>query len=163
MTLPAATAAQLERIREQVLTQKPHWGDAETRIPVERYFAPDIWQGEVARLFRPLPLIAAHSSELAPGQVLAHDSYGVPMLLSRDSEGIVRAFLNVCRHRGMRLVESAQCAQTQASMVCPYHGWTYMLDGRLRHMLHAEAFERCAEGARDLVALPCAERHGLVW
>ena len=163
MDLPAATAAQLECLRAQLLREKPQWGDRETHIPVGRYFDEAIWRAEIAALFRPLPLVAAHSSELGNGQVLAHDGYGVPMLLSRDGEGTVRAFLNVCRHRGMRLVDSTGCAQSRGSVVCPYHGWTYKLDGRLRHMLHAEAFDDCAAGGRDLVALPCVERHGLVW
>ncbi|MDB5872532.1 MAG: hypothetical protein JWQ07_1974 [Ramlibacter sp.] len=163
MTLPASTAAQLESIRVQVASQQPRWGDAETHIPVQRYLSPEIWRAEVQGLFRSLPLIAAHSSEIAPGQVLPNDSYGVPLLLARDAHGELRAFLNVCRHRGMRLVEDTGRAQPKASVVCPYHGWTYKLDGGLRHMLHAEAFDPCPAGARDLVALPCAERHGLVW
>jgi phenylpropionate dioxygenase-like ring-hydroxylating dioxygenase large terminal subunit len=163
MTLPTSTAAQLSRIREQLVRKEAQWGDRESRIPVERYFSPQIWQAEIEQLFRSLPLIAAHSSEIAPGQVMAHDGYGVPMLLARDGEGTLRAFLNVCRHRGMRLVESSAAASKRASVVCPYHGWTYKLDGTLRHMPHAQAFDACPEGARDLVPLPCAERHGLVW
>ena len=163
MPLPASTAGQIERIRVQVAEGRPRWGDAETHIPVGRYFSPAIWQAEIDGLFRSLPLIAAHSSEIAPGQVLAGDGYGVPLLLARDAEGTLRAFLNVCRHRGMRLVDAGGAAQARASIVCPYHGWTYKLDGGLRHMLHAEAFDACPPGGRDLVQVPCAERHGLVW
>ena len=163
MPLPAAVADQLERIRTQCREQRAQWGDRETRIPVERYYSEVVWQAEVQHLFRRLPLVAAHSSELAPGQVIAHDSYGVPMLLTRDASGEARAFLNVCRHRGMRLVEAGADAQSRPSIVCPYHGWTYRLDGELRHMLHAEAFDACPAGERNLVALPCAERHGLIW
>jgi phenylpropionate dioxygenase-like ring-hydroxylating dioxygenase large terminal subunit len=163
MSLPPSISAQLARIREQLVRKHPQWGDRESRIAVERYFSPALWQAEIEHLFRPLPLIAAHGSEIAPGQVLAHDGYGVPMLLARDNDGTVRAFLNVCRHRGMRLVESSEVACKRASMVCPYHGWTYKLDGALRHMPHAQAFDACAQGERDLVALPCAERHGMVW
>lgn len=162
--LPFASAAALERIRVQLATGRADWQastEAEARIPVERYFAEDAWRAELRSLFGPLPLIAAHASELAPGQVLAHDGYGVPLLLSRDANGAVRCFLNVCRHRGMRLVEAAATAQPRASLVCPYHGWTYQLDGRLRHRLHAEAFDACPD--EGLVAVPCAERHGLVW
>ena len=162
MDLPPAIARQLAAIRSQLRAHRPQWGDTVSTIPVERYFAPAIWQAEIDHLFRPLPLVAAHASELAPGQVLAHDSYGVPLLLTRDMHGEVRAFLNVCRHRGMRLV-TAGTAEGRASVVCPYHGWTYHLDGRLRHRLHAEAFDACPAGETDLVALPCAERHGLVW
>jgi len=63
----------------------------------------------------------------------------------------------------MRLVEPAQASGQRTSVVCPYHGWTYGLDGRLRHMLHAEAFDACPAGMRDLAQLPCVEAHGLIW
>jgi phenylpropionate dioxygenase-like ring-hydroxylating dioxygenase large terminal subunit len=95
--------------------------------------------------------------------VLAHDDYGVPLLLTRDADGRFRAFLNVCRHRGMRLVAASGKAEPRASVVCPYHGWTYKLDGALRHRLHAEAFDDCPAADTNLVALPCEERHGLLW
>ncbi|WHZ11636.1 MAG: hypothetical protein OJF60_002075 [Burkholderiaceae bacterium] len=165
--LPSATAALLARVRDQLASGRAEWQDSavsEARIPVERYYASEIWQAELQALFRPLPLIVAHGSEIAPGQVLANDGYGMPLLLTRDTAGQLRCFLNVCRHRGMRLVQAGGAAQARASVVCPYHGWAYRLDGALRHRLHAEAFDdgSCAAG-RDLVALPCAERHGLVW
>ena len=163
---PAVTAALLERIRVQLASGQPDWkasDAAETHIPVERYFSPEVWQAELQGLFRALPLIAGHSTELAPGQAMAHDGFGVPLLLSRDADGTLRCFLNVCRHRGMRLVEAAGGAQSKNSLVCPYHGWTYRLDGELRHMLHADSFDACPEGARNLMPVPCAERHGLIW
>ena len=166
MPLPRHTAAQLERIRTQVVAGRLEWQDsaaAVTPIPVENYMSPQVHAAEVERLFRPLPLIAGHSSELAPGQVMANDDYGVPMLLTRDAEGRFRAFLNVCRHRGMRLVANTGHAEPRTSVVCPYHGWTYRLDGALRHRLHAEAFDACSAADTRLVALPCEERHGLFW
>ncbi len=162
-TLPRGTASQLDRIRAQLARKEPEKAEHEAHIPADRYFSPEVWQSEIEKLFRPLPLIAAHSSEIAPGQALAHDAYGVPILLTRDADGRLHAFLNVCRHRGMRLAENTAQAQPRASLVCPYHGWTYQLDGKLRHMLRADAFDACPAGTRDLVALPCAERHGLVW
>lgn len=172
-TLPTAAAAMMARIRVQLATGQADWQtctDAEAKIPAGNYFDPAVWQAEQQHLFRALPLIAAHSSELAPGQVLAHDSYGLPLLLSRDSEGQVRCFLNVCRHRGMRLEGSTvsptqmpQAARSCTGVVCPYHGWAYKLDGSLRHMPHADAFDTCPPGERGLVTLPCAERHGLIW
>jgi phenylpropionate dioxygenase-like ring-hydroxylating dioxygenase large terminal subunit len=96
--------------------------------------------------------------------VFANDDYGVPMLLTRDGDGRFAAFLNVCRHRGMRLVANSGAAESRASVVCPYHGWTYRLDGVLRHRLNADAFDRdCGADAENLVPLPCEERHGLLW
>jgi glycine betaine catabolism A len=164
-TIPPHTASMLARVRTQCQTQRSEWQDcqdAETSVAVDRYTSADIYQQEINELFRSLPLIAAHSSELQAGQVLAHDGYGVPILLSRDKEGVVRAHLNVCRHRGTRLVESA-VAIAKGSIVCPYHGWTYQLDGKLRHRLHAESFDKKSCEDEDLVALPCEERHGLIW
>lgn len=161
--LPSVTASQLERIGAQIKAQHKDLYAAEQHIPVERYYAPEIWQAEIDALFRSLPLVAAHSSEVLPGQVKSQDSYGLPLLLTRDAKDrTVRCFFNVCRHRGMRLVESND-GEARPSVVCPYHGWTYELDGRLRHMPHPDAFDACPRDARNLVPLPCAERHGLVW
>jgi phenylpropionate dioxygenase-like ring-hydroxylating dioxygenase large terminal subunit len=167
MSLTPTLASQLERIRDQVQEGRLEWqgtGEKVTPIPVENYTSAARRDAEVEHLFRPLPLIAGHGSELTAGQVLANDDYGVPMLLARDADGRFRAFLNVCRHRGMRLVENTGAAEARAHVVCPYHGWTYRLDGSLRHRLHAEAFDpACGAGAEDLVALPAEERHGLLW
>ncbi len=166
MTLPPHTSSQMERIRAQVRAGRLDWQDRSAtvaRIPVENYFGAAVREAEIAHLFRALPLIVGHAAELPPGHVRAHDEYGVPMLLTRDAEGRFRAFLNVCRHRGMRLVDASAVAQPKASVVCPYHGWTYRLEGSLRHRLHADAFDACDASAESLVALPCAERHGLLW
>ena len=155
----------LDRVRTQCASQRAEWQDCtdpETTVAVERYTSAEICKQEIDKLFRRLPLIAAHSSELQAGQVLAHDGYGIPILLSRDKDGVVRAHLNVCRHRGTRLVES-NVAIAKSSIVCPYHGWTYQLDGKLRHRLHAESFDKKDGADEDLVALPCEERHGLIW
>jgi phenylpropionate dioxygenase-like ring-hydroxylating dioxygenase large terminal subunit len=166
MSLPPRTASELERIRAQIRAGRLEWQDStepEAHIPVESYVSEAVRDAEVERLFRPLPLIAAHASELAAGQVLAHDDYGIPLLLTRDADGRFRAFLNVCRHRGMRLVAAGAQAEPRASVVCPYHGWAYKLDGALRHRLHAEAFDDCSAEGTHLVTLPAEERHGLLW
>jgi phenylpropionate dioxygenase-like ring-hydroxylating dioxygenase large terminal subunit len=63
----------------------------------------------------------------------------------------------------MRLVDAEAAAAPTASIVCPYHAWTYRLDGSLRHRLHAESFDRCEGSDESLVALPAEERHGLLW
>lgn len=166
MTLPSHTASQLERIRAQIAAGHLEWQNDTApvaRIPVENYFSDAVRDAEIAWLFRALPLIVGHAGELAPGHVVAHDEYGVPMLLTRDADGRFRAFLNVCRHRGMRLVAAGVPATPKASIVCPYHGWTYRLEGSLRHRLHGEAFDACDASAESLVALPAEERHGLLW
>ncbi len=172
-TLPIHTAAMLGRIRSQCQTQRSEWQDStvpESSIPVSRYTDHAVFEAERRDLFKQLPLIAAHSSELRPGQVLTVDQYEQPVVLSRDNQGAVFAHLNVCRHRGTRLVgkpdlgaPAPDSARTQASMVCPYHGWAYELNGTLRHRLHADSFDASPCSHHDLVRLPCAERHGLIW
>ena len=166
MNLPPRIASELGRIREQVRSGRLEWQDstaAASRIPVDAYTSARIRDAEIEHLFRPLPLIAGHASQLGANQVLAHDGYGLPLLLARDADGTFRAFLNVCRHRGMRLVGASDAAQSRGSIVCPYHGWTYRLDGGLRHRLHADAFDACSAAETNLVALPAEERHGLLW
>ena len=75
--------------------------DAVTTSPVARYTCPERSSRERQKLFRALPAVVAHCSELAePDSFLTRDRAGLPLLLTRDSEGAVHAFLNVCRHRG---------------------------------------------------------------
>jgi phenylpropionate dioxygenase-like ring-hydroxylating dioxygenase large terminal subunit len=134
--------------------------DDEMRIPVEAYRSPERFEAERRALFRRLPIVVAHTSEISgPGDFLTHDSLGVPLVVTRGADGSLRAFFNVCRHRGARLAD-APCGNKKA-FVCGYHGWTYGLDGRLMHIPHAEGFPRSCD--RDLVAVPVEECAGLVW
>jgi Rieske 2Fe-2S family protein len=126
-------------------------------LDTARYTSPDRFQRERA-LFS-LPRIVAASSAIAPGAVLPHDEPGTSALLARDAGGTLRAFTNACRHRATRLVD-APCAAK--ALVCPYHGWTYDLAGALMHAPHAATFGSACDG-RNLLEMPVAERHGLVW
>ena len=140
-------------------------GSQTFEVPVSNYTSPVRWQQEQDVLFGELPIVAAHSNELAPGSSVAFDALGVPILLTRAKDGIVRAFLNVCRHRGMSLIGAAtpNDAKPTASLVCPYHGWTYDLTGQLKHRLHADTFDGFDVTEMNLVALPCDEAAGLVF
>ncbi|MBL8378077.1 MAG: aromatic ring-hydroxylating dioxygenase subunit alpha [Burkholderiales bacterium] len=161
--LPVTIKAMLADVRRQAAAGTQDRGEAEVRVPVTRYHDPAWLAAERATLFSRLPLIVAHSSEIRPGEALANDASGVPILLVRDEQGTLRAFLNVCRHRGMRLLEPAASAAAKKSLVCGYHGWTYQLDGRLRHRAWEDAFDPLPEEQNALVPLPCEERHGFVW
>jgi phenylpropionate dioxygenase-like ring-hydroxylating dioxygenase large terminal subunit len=87
----------------------------------------------------------------------------VPLLLTRARDGEVRVFLNVCRHRGARLVLPQGEVCRRQVLACPYHSWTYRLDGSLAGVPRGEVFAGLDRDRLGLVRLPAAERHGLLW
>lgn len=115
------------------------------------------------RLFRRLPLVLGHESQLSrPGDCLTLDPLGVPLLISRGRDQRIRGFLNVCRHRGVRLVDAPD-GQRKSSFVCPYHNWTYDLDGGLKHVPCPEGFPGLDPATRGLTPIPLGVRHGVIW
>lgn len=82
------------------------------------------------RIFHRTWMLVGRSERLAPGDRDVVELAGESVLLTRDRDGEIHAFANVCRHRGARLCES-HTKSTQATLMCPYHQWTYALDGRL--------------------------------
>jgi len=130
--------------------------------PVNKYTDPDQLKQEIYILFRNFPIVIAHNSELAAvGDFLTHDDTGVPLLVTRADDGDVKAFLNVCRHRGAR-VEDEPCGHARR-FTCPYHSWTYGLDGNLRGMPQPVGFDTVDRSDHGLVELPAFERFGLIW
>lgn len=87
------------------------------------------------------------------GGVTPLDFMGVPLLVARRKDGALKVFHNVCSHRGMRLVHAA--AQTNGLVVCPYHAWSYDLNGALKATPHIGG-----AGKNDAPGF-CRERHGL--
>jgi phenylpropionate dioxygenase-like ring-hydroxylating dioxygenase large terminal subunit len=114
-------------------------------------------------VIRARPVLAAAAGELPePGAFLTARLAGVPVLLARQEDGSVRAFRNVCRHRCATVVSAA--SGTSRAFSCPYHGWTYALDGALRVVPDAaDSFPGLDLERNGLVELPAAQRHGLIW
>jgi len=163
--MPATLAGLVHRLDQARRTGRREEGEEAATVSTSRYTDPLHWQQEQASLFGQWPIVAAHSSEVPIGSALPFDALGVPIVLTRAADGRVRAFFNACRHRGMALVAGSGCEPAKAckALVCPYHAWTYELDGRLRHRLHAQTFEGIDPATLNLVELPCDEAGGLVF
>jgi phenylpropionate dioxygenase-like ring-hydroxylating dioxygenase large terminal subunit len=138
--------------------------DAALRIPAEHYVAATHYGREAGGLFRDQPVLAGLSVDLAgPGDVLTFESGGIPIVVARGSDGAVRAYVNVCRHRGATVVRGP--GHVARSFSCPFHGWVYDLDDG-----HLVGQPRSCDGFEGLAVsdgcghppLPVAERHGIL-
>ncbi|WP_162845968.1 aromatic ring-hydroxylating oxygenase subunit alpha [Seongchinamella sediminis] len=136
-----------------------HW----VKVDTERYTSAPVFARERERIHRGLPQIAAHVSALPePGAFVTVEVVGSPLLLTRDEQGAVRAFYNVCRHRGAQLVpEAAGCKQRFS---CPYHAWTWNNTGELIAVPHEKSgFPGLDRAEHGLHALPCEVHAGWIW
>ena len=130
--------------------------------PVEAYNDPERFRREVDRIFHHLPLGLALSIELPePGSYLALTVMEKPILMVRGQDGVVRAFINACTHRGAQLCKPGS-GRVQR-LVCPYHAWRFDLQGHLTGLFGAETFGEVGPDAQSLTELHCSERVGVVW
>jgi len=160
--------ALIERTRDLVAARGTEREPGCLRTPAALYRDPEVLAAERASLFRRYPLVVATSDQLVrPGDWLTHDLSGVPLLLVRGSDGRVNAFVNACRHRGARMAGTADGRQATGhagkSLVCPYHAWSYGLDGKLAAMPHGHGFPDLDQARCSLVRLPATERAGMIF
>src|SRR5580704_13373945 len=101
----------------------------DTGLTREFYTDPAIYALDLEQIFYREWLFAAHTSELpGTGSYLTLQIDAYPIVLVRAADGVIRAFVNSCRHRGSRLCPAERGRASK--LVCPYHQWTYELDGR---------------------------------
>ncbi|MGE5213847.1 MAG: aromatic ring-hydroxylating oxygenase subunit alpha [Nitrospirota bacterium] len=119
--------------RKPVATFQP---GAET-LPQRYFVSPDIFAEELQKIFAANWVLVGHQSQLAePGDYFLADVAGESLIITKDQRSTIRAFYNVCRHRGARLCEQQNGHAT--AIQCPYHAWTYALDGRLLGAPHMD-------------------------
>jgi len=161
MTSLADDATVVQRILDHIDRGTTDLGTTTWREPVENYLSEARFAAELRLVLRRYPIAFCPSAALPePGSYLARDAAGVPLLAVRGSHGQVRAFRNACRHRGTQLASGAGCGK---AFVCRYHGWTYGLDGSLRHVPHEHGFPGLDMSARGLVPVETTEAQGLVF
>jgi Rieske 2Fe-2S family protein len=98
----------------------------------QRYFvSPDVFEQEQEKIFSTQWVLVGHQSQLGQaGDYFTAEVAGESLIVVRDKNGEIHGFYNVCRHRGSRLIENRN-GQSSTAIQCPYHAWTYGLDGRL--------------------------------
>jgi len=122
--------------------------DEDTGPPKEWFLGEEWFTRDLAAVFRPRWLLAGHLGEISePGQYLTYSLGSDEVLICKDGQGRVRAYHNVCSHRGARLCSDAK-GKMGARIICPYHGWSYSLsDGALLTAPHVpEDFDRSPWG-----------------
>ena len=151
-----------ETLLDYVEHNRTFQSDKITTVPARTYTDPDQWAREMDLIFKRVPLMLALSCEIPePGNYKAMDAMGLPVLITRDKQGAVHAFLNVCAHRGAPVADDGhgKCAR----FTCKYHSWTYGLDGKLLAVADREKFGEIDKSTRGLRELPCDERSGLIF
>jgi phenylpropionate dioxygenase-like ring-hydroxylating dioxygenase large terminal subunit len=128
------------------------------------YVDPDRFVIEQSVLFRDGPVFFGMSADLSdPGSWRAMRFDGIPLVVVRQADGSLRALVNICRHRGASLVDPLGSGTGLRAFSCPYHAWTYELDGALRARPAAQnAFDDVAMNC-DLMSRPVAEKYGLIF
>lgn len=135
--------------------------DTGYKQPVTEYTCPTVAEREMNSLFRRRPICVGLSPLLPePGTFSTHDLSGQPLILTRSNDGEFRAFLNVCRHRGVRVAEGSGKKPT---FVCPFHAWSYGLDGTLLGRPEDQDFDVAPKCDHGLTSVPAIEKDGFLW
>jgi nitrite reductase/ring-hydroxylating ferredoxin subunit len=147
------------RLLDHLANKTTDLADKVMELPTDVYLGAH-HDREVEVLFRGQPLVLTLSGALpGPESYRTVDLGGTPVLLVRDETGRVRSFANACRHRGVRVADGAGPAKR---FTCPFHAWTYNLDGSLFRVPTPEGFEGMRVADKGLVELPVAEGYGLI-
>ena len=150
----------IDRIFAHIDAKSTDHGNEVWREPVENYSSQKRFDNEI-KLLRRLPVPFCPSGALPEyGSYLTRTAAGRSILAVRGEDGVVRAFFNVCRHRGMAVAEGEGCVK---SFVCPYHAWTYALDGTLKRIPGHEGFPGVNKEDHSLTPVQVEEKGGLVF
>ena len=132
-------------------------------IETTRYSSPARFKDEQELIFQNHPIVTGAAGDLKEaGDYFLHDDAGVPIVVIKGQDDVVRAFVNMCRHRGVRLLEE-QSGHIKRNIVCPYHAWSYDTAGCLKGVFHQQGFGDVSAGTHSLIELDCWTRLGMVF
>jgi phenylpropionate dioxygenase-like ring-hydroxylating dioxygenase large terminal subunit len=150
-----------QRVLDHIANRTTDVGQDVWREPVANYRSEARLAAEIEQILKRSPTPFCPSAALPEaGSYVAREAAGTPIVVVRGTDGKVRAFRNACRHRGMQVANGAGCTR---AFVCRYHGWTYNLEGALRHIPHEEGFPGFEKDAHPLVPVAAREHLGLVF
>lgn len=139
-----------------------HLADDIYQVPAAYYSDRTRWQSEIDQIFLRIPLLLGATAEVPEvGDYKTLEAVGTQVLLTRTRSGEAKAFVNMCAHRGAKLVEESN--GNAHKFTCPYHGWTFSPNGELVAVYSAEEFGEIDKSCHGLTELPCLERAGLIW
>lgn len=148
----------LEHLRNKTTDQYPEI----TSFTADEFTSPELAARERDRVFAAVPSIVAHGSELAnPYDFITVRMPRNSAIVARQPDGSVRAFVNLCRHRGALLEHEEKGSCRLFS--CGYHRWSYNPDGSLRTVTRDPTFGDFDRSRQGLIELPCEQRHGFIW
>jgi nitrite reductase/ring-hydroxylating ferredoxin subunit len=150
------------RLADHVRNKTTDQAAGNRQEPVENYADEELFRAEVETMFKRIPLPLALSCELPEkNSYKAIEAVGLPVIITRDAKGQAHAMLNVCRHRGALIC--AEGTGTSRALTCPYHAWSYGMDGELRGIYGESTFGEFDKSERNLVQLPVEEVAGLIF
>ncbi|MFL2834101.1 MAG: aromatic ring-hydroxylating dioxygenase subunit alpha [Alphaproteobacteria bacterium] len=151
-----------ERVVSHVQNKTTDQANDILSIPTSDYTCEKRWESEMDKIFKELPLMLALSIEIPnKGDYKSLEVVGIPVLITRDKDSKVRAFRNVCSHRGAPLTNEE--IGNKSKFTCPYHGWTYSNEGELIGILENSKFGELDKSCNGLQILPCEEFGGMIF
>lgn len=163
----------MEKVKQIAIIQQILEGlDKQRKMPIDgtiatldtaRYVDADRFEQEKEKLFERHPIVVGAASRLDnAGDYFLHDTLDIPILVVKGKDGTIRAFLNSCRHRGVKLLTQT-AGQIRRNIVCPYHAWSYDMQGCLQNVFHPEGFVGVDTDSHSLIELDCWVRFGMVF
>jgi phenylpropionate dioxygenase-like ring-hydroxylating dioxygenase large terminal subunit len=142
---------------------RPTMADGFMEIDTAIYTDPTLYEREKRAIFDRFPYVAGLSRDIEkPGDFINTVDFGTPTIITRTKEGKIKAYVNSCRHRGAALVYEEN-GNAGGGFTCPYHGWSYNLDGKLLGITCNSTFGAVDKSDHGLIEIEAEERHGLIF
>ncbi len=160
-----AAADMLRRMVAHAASRETDRADGALALSRDVYTSPNRFAAEREALFHRMPLVAGFSQDVPNhGDVMLFEAAGPSIIVGRGKDGEIRAFRNMCTHRAAKLLlgEEAAC-QRKPRLTCPFHAWTFDLEGKLIAQPGKAGFEGHPEGARNLLPVSAVEWNGIIF